>query len=212
MIPNPFARPRSADKVKLIVGLGNPGTEYDGTRHNVGWDAIDVLGKRHHIFVKSRRSRALVGEGTIEGVKVVLAKPLTFMNLSGEAVAGLARRYRIASSDVIVVADDVNLDLGRLRIRAKGSAGGHNGLKSIIHSLGSDEFARVRVGIGSTDRDMIKHVLSRFSRAERPIVKQAIDEAADAVEVILAEGIETAMNRFNAAKPPESKSDIDKSK
>lgn len=198
--------------MKLIVGLGNPGKEYEGTRHNVGWDTIDTLANRHHIFVKSRRSRALVGEGTIGGQKVVFVKPLTFMNLSGEAASALARRYRIDPEDVIVIADDANLDLGRLRIRANGSAGGHNGLTSIIRGLGSQEFPRVRVGIGSPGRDMINHVLSRFNRQERIIVKDAVDDAADAVEMILSEGIECAMNQFNASKPVESKPDVDKQK
>jgi peptidyl-tRNA hydrolase, PTH1 family len=213
MILSRFRHSESAPSAKLIVGLGNPGKEYEGTRHNVGWDAIELLAKRNHIFVKARRNRAIVGEGTIAGKKVVLARPLTFMNLSGEAVAGLARRYRINPEDIVVICDDVNLDLGRLRIRAQGSAGGHNGLKSIIHSLGTQDFPRVRIGVGSPQHDdMIKHVLSRFNRAERSIVKEAIDEAVDAVEMIVSEGIEPAMNRFNAAKPPASKSDIDKSK
>ena len=215
MILGLFGRSRSALGVKLIIGLGNPGKEYEGTRHNVGWEAIDLLANRHHIFVKARRNRAIVGEGTISGEKVVLARPLTFMNLSGEAVAGLARRYRINPEDITVICDDVNLDLGRLRIRASGSAGGHNGLKSIIHSLGTQDFARVRMGVGSPRHDdMVKHVLSKFNRAERSIAKQTTDEAADAVEAILSEGIEPAMNRFNATKPvePEPKSGIDKLK
>ncbi len=213
MILSRFGRPRSAVRVKLIIGLGNPGKEYESTRHNVGWDTIDLLAKRHHIFVKSRRNRALVGEGAIAGEKVVLAKPLTFMNLSGEAVGGLARRYRINPEDIIVICDDVNLDLGRLRIRARGSAGGHNGLKSIIHSLGTEDFPRVRIGVGSPQHaDMVKHVLSRFNRAERVIVKETVDEAADAIEMILTEGIEPAMNKYNAARPIEPKSGIDKQK
>lgn len=213
MILSRFRRTEGADKVRLIVGLGNPGKEYESTRHNVGWDTIDLLAKRHHIFVKARRNRAVVGEGTIAGEKVILARPLTFMNLSGEAVGGLARRYRINPEDIIVITDDVNLDLGRLRIRPRGSAGGHNGLKSIIHSLGTQEFPRVRIGVGSPQHaDMVKHVLSRFSRADRIIVKQAIDEAADAIEMILTEGIEPAMNKYNAVRPAEPKSGIDKQK
>lgn len=212
MILDRFRKPNSTAEVKLIVGLGNPGKEYEGTRHNVGWETIDALGKRNHIYVKSRRNRAMVGEGHIAGRKVVLVKPLTFMNLSGEAVAGLARRYRIPPEGIIVITDDVNLDLGRLRIRPKGSAGGHNGLKSIIHSIGTDEFARVRIGVGSAKADMVKHVLSRFNRAERAIIKDAIDEAAEAVEAIMADGLEAAMNRYNPVKPAESKTDVDKSK
>jgi PTH1 family peptidyl-tRNA hydrolase len=202
-----FFRRRSANSSlithhspRLIVGLGNPGKDYEGTRHNVGYMAIDILAKRHHIFVKARRNRARVGEGTISDEKMILAKPLTFMNLSGEAVSGLIRRYRLNLEDVIVICDDVNLPVGRLRIRASGSAGGHKGLKSIIHCLGTEDFPRVRIGIGAPDRGMVDYVLSRFTREERPVIKQAVNRAADAVEAILASGIEQAMNEFNA--PP----------
>lgn len=188
-----------AAQVKLIVGLGNPGREYHGTRHNVGFEVIDLLSKTHRIPVKARRNHAVVGEGTIAGEQVVLARPQTFMNRSGEAVAGLARRYRIPPEEIIVVYDDSNLPMGKLRIRTRGSAGGHNGMKSIIHSLGSQEFPRIRLGIGSPNRrDMIEHVLSRFTRAEMPSVRDAIERAADAVEMFLEEGPEPAMNRFNA--------------
>jgi len=192
-------RPKDTRKPKLIIGLGNPGREYVGTRHNVGWDAVDVLGKRHHIHVKARRSKAMVGEGEIAGEKVILAKPLTFMNLSGQAVGGLVRRHRLDPSSIIVICDDVHLPLGRLRIRGKGSAGGHKGLTSIIHALGTQDFARVRIGVGSPSGDMVDHVLSRFKRAERTIAKESISRAADAVERILTEGIESAMNEFNTA-------------
>lgn len=185
--------------MKLIVGLGNPGRQYHGTRHNVGFEVVEVLSKRHRIHVKARRSRAVVGEGTIAGEEVVLARPQTFMNLSGEAVGALARRYRIAPEDILVIYDDSNLPLGKLRIRTRGSAGGHNGMKSIIHSMGSEEFPRIRLGIGSPDRrEMIDHVLSRFKRAEMPIVREMIQRAADAVEMYLSEGPEPTMNRFNA--------------
>lgn len=184
--------------MKLIVGLGNPGKEYHGTRHNVGFDTIDVLAQRHHIHVKSSRSRALIGEGMIAGEKVALVKPLTFMNLSGQAVSGLVRYYRLSPSDVIVIGDDANLPLGRLRIRASGSAGGQKGLDSVIHNLSTEEIPRVRVGIGSPRGDMVNHVLSRFSRAEQKTAQEAICAAADAVDVIVAEGIDHAMNRFNS--------------
>lgn len=200
MILNPFRRSKTAQKPKLIIGLGNPGRDYHGTRHNVGWDAIDLLAKRHHLNVKARRSKAMVGEGMIGERKVILAKPLTFMNLSGQAVGGLVRRHRLEPSDILVICDDVHLPLGRLRIRAKGSAGGHKGLISIIHALGTEDFGRIRIGVGSpTKGDMVDHVLSRFKRAERTIVKESIARAADAVEMILAEDIEPAMNKFNAA-------------
>ena len=199
MIFGLFSRPKDARKPRLIVGLGNPGKEYDGTRHNVGWDAVDLLGKRHHIHVKARRNKASVGEGEIVGEKVILARPLTFMNLSGQAVGGLARRYRLDISDIIVICDDANLPLGRIRVRASGSAGGHKGLTSIIHALGAQDFPRVRVGVGSPSGDMVDHVLSRFKRGERAAAKEAISRAADAVEAILSEGIESAMNEFNAS-------------
>ena len=186
--------------MKLIVGLGNPGREYQGARHNVGFVVVDILARRHGIHVKARRSKSLVGEGVIAGEKVVLAKPLTFMNLSGEAVGALVRRYRIDPSDIIVIADDVNLPLGRLRIRAGGSSGGHKGLRSIIHSLGMEDFPRIRVGIGSPKGEMVDFVLSRFHKSERGVVDEAVNRAADAVEAILSEGIEPTMNRFNAPK------------
>jgi PTH1 family peptidyl-tRNA hydrolase len=185
--------------MKIIVGLGNPGREYQGTRHNIGFKVVDILSKRHKIPVKARRDRAFMGEGTILGEKVILLKPITYMNLSGEAVAQAARRYRADAADILVICDDVNLPLGRLRVRVKGSAGGHNGLKSIIHSLRSDEFPRIRVGIGSTSGDMVDHVLSRFHPQERRAVHDCTERAADAVECALAEGIDAAMNKFNAA-------------
>jgi PTH1 family peptidyl-tRNA hydrolase len=188
--------------VKLIVGLGNPGKEYQGTRHNVGFEVIDTLARRHGIRLRKRLCKALIGEGTIGGEHVTLAKPLTFMNLSGEAVAELAHRYRLETQDIIVITDDVNLPLGRLRIRTRGSSGGHKGLRSIIQSIGSEDFPRIRIGIGQPEQtNMVDFVLSRFSRSERRIVREAIERAADAVEVILAEGIEQAMNRFNALQP-----------
>lgn len=192
----------SISKVKLIVGLGNPGKDYQGTRHNVGFEVIDALARRHGIHVRRRQNKALVGEGNIGGEHVILAKPLTFMNLSGEAVAGLVRRYRLNASELIVVTDDVNLPLGRLRIRVRGSSGGHKGLRSIIHSLASEDFPRIRIGIGSSEQiDMVNYVLSRFNRSERRTIKEAVEKAADAVEVILSEGLEQAMNRFNAPQP-----------
>ncbi|MCX6376018.1 MAG: aminoacyl-tRNA hydrolase [Armatimonadetes bacterium] len=211
MILNPFRRSKTVQKPKLIIGLGNPGSDYHGTRHNVGWDAIDLLAKRHHLHVRARRNKATVGEGVIGEKKVILAKPLTFMNLSGQAVGGLVRRYRLEPSDILVICDDVHLPLGRLRIRARGSAGGHKGLISIIHALGTEDFARVRVGVGSpTKGDMVDHVLSRFSRAERVVAKESIARATDAVEMILAEDVGQAMNRFNAPASSEAEARIDK--
>ncbi|MDH7481810.1 MAG: aminoacyl-tRNA hydrolase [Armatimonadota bacterium] len=184
--------------MKIIVGLGNPGRKYQGTRHNVGYMTVDLLSRRHHIPIRARALRAHIGQGIIAGQEVVLAKPLTFMNLSGQAVSALVRKYQVTPADLIVISDDVNLPLGRLRIRASGSAGGHGGLKSIINELGTEDFPRIRIGIGMPAGDMVDYVLSKFSRSEMPIIREVISRAADAVETILEQGIEQAMNRFNA--------------
>lgn len=184
--------------MKLIVGLGNPGREYQATRHNIGFAIVDVLARRHHIRFRSVRNKALSGEGIICGENVVLVKPMTYMNLSGQAVEAFVRRNHLDLSDLLVICDDVNLPLGKLRIRPKGSAGGHNGLKSIIHSLESQDFARLRVGIGSPREKMTDHVLSRFNRREMGIVKETVEKTADVVETLLKDGIEQAMNCFNS--------------
>jgi PTH1 family peptidyl-tRNA hydrolase len=182
----------------LIVGLGNPGAEYAGTRHNVGYMVVELLSQRHRIPIKTARHGSRLGEGTIQDVPVALVKPLTFMNLSGRAVAPLLNRHSLVPESLIVVYDDADLPVGKIRLRARGSAGGHGGLKSIIGSIGSSEFPRVRIGIGrSSDGDLIEHVLTRFGAADREPIQQAIERAADAVECALAHGFEAAMNRFN---------------
>jgi len=183
--------------LKLIVGLGNPGRRYAATRHNVGFLVVDELARRHGISVRKRMGRALAGEGRICEQDVILAKPQTFMNLSGEAVSHIARRRSIGAEDLIVIYDDVDLPPGKLRIRARGSSGGHKGMKSVIQHLGTEEFPRVRIGIGSIEGEAVDYVLSRFRRSEVPLIRSAVREAAAAVEVILSEGIEAAMNRFN---------------
>lgn len=183
--------------MKLIVGLGNPGRRYAATRHNVGYMVLDELAKRHRIHVKKRMGRAMVGQGTIAEEEVLLAKPMTFMNLSGEAVSHLARRYRIKPEDIIVIYDDVDLPPGKIRIRPRGSAGGHKGMDSIIYHLRTQDFPRVRIGIGSIEGEAIDYVLSRFNRSDIALIKPAIASAASAVEAIIAEGIEPAMNKFN---------------
>jgi PTH1 family peptidyl-tRNA hydrolase len=191
--------------VKLIVGLGNPGRRYAGTRHNIGFDVLDLLVGRHRIEWEAapRGIEALAGRGDVvaSGVsqKVLFAKPLTFMNLSGHAVLGLLQFFKIEPIDLLVVVDDVNLELGRLRARSTGSAGGHNGLKSIIETLGSEEFARLRIGVGRGDarRDLADHVTAKFDPEERTNVAEAAGRAADAVELFIAEGIASMMNRFN---------------
>jgi PTH1 family peptidyl-tRNA hydrolase len=183
--------------VKLVVGLGNPGRKYDGTRHNVGFDVVDLLAARHHLEWEAAPADALIARW--RAASVLVAKPLTFMNLSGHAVGELMRFYKVEHEDVVVIVDDANLELGRLRARPSGSAGGHNGLKSIIGALGSEDFARLRVGVGRGDarRDLADHVLARFDPQEREDVAEAVGRAADAAELFVSEGIGPVMNRFN---------------
>ncbi len=183
----------------LVAGLGNPGRRYAGTRHNIGFAVADEVARRAGVAFDQQRANALVCRLKPGADGVVLVKPLTMMNLSGEAVGELARFYRIEASAVLAVVDDVNLPLGRLRLRAGGSAGGHNGLKSLMACLGTDEFPRVRVGVGRGDprRDLADHVLARFDPDEEGSVRESVARAADAVETILAEGLLAAMNRFN---------------
>ena len=189
--------------MKLIVGLGNPGPEYRDTRHNVGFMVADALVDRWRVSDQWREKfDALLIKTTVREESVVLAKPLTFMNLSGQAVAGLAGFYKIDPSDIFIVTDDVALPVGRLRARREGGAGGHNGLKSIIQSLGMQAFPRMRVGVGRGDsrRNLADHVLGRFEADERDTVSAAVLRAADATEMFLSEGIERVMNAFNAVE------------
>ena len=185
--------------MKLIVGLGNPGSKYKGTRHNVGFEVIDELARRRALMFETSPGNAVMARERGPGAQVILAKPLTFMNLSGQAVGGLMRYYRIDLDDVLVVADDVNLPLGRLRVRRRGSDGGHNGLRSVIDSVGTEEVARLRVGVdrGDRRRDLADHVLATFDQFELETMRLAINNASDAVEVFASEGINAAMNRFN---------------
>ncbi len=185
--------------MKLIVGLGNPGRRYAGTRHNAGFEVLDALAGRRRAEWESgpRGADALIARW--READVVLAKPLTFMNLSGQAVGDLLRFFKIELPALLVVVDDVNLELGRLRARSSGSAGGHNGLKSLIELLGTGEFARLRVGVGRGDarRDLADHVLAAFEPEERPIVAEAVGRGADAAELFVSDGIEAVMNRYN---------------
>lgn len=184
--------------MKMIVGLGNPGKEYVGTRHNVGFDLIDALAAAHQIPVEQRVAKALAGHGPIAGQSVLLVKPQTFMNHSGEAVARLMRREQISEDNLLVVTDDVHLPPGRIRLRAKGSSGGHNGLKSIATHLATQEWARLRLGVGAAPPGLqIDWVLARFNTADRKIVEEMRIVAMGAVELWLTDGIEAAMNRFN---------------
>ena len=190
--------------MKLVAGLGNPGAKYRGTRHNVGFDVIDRLAERHQAVFEAAPVEAVQAKWRVDGDVVLLAKPLTFMNLSGDAVAGLCRYYRIAVPDVLVVCDDTNLPLGRLRIRATGTEGGHNGLKSVAQQLGTIEYARLRLGVGRGDerRDLADHVLSRFEPEELTGVTSAIDRSAEAVEDWVRHGLAYVMNTYNRALEP----------
>ena len=188
--------------MKLIVGLGNPGTKYAGTRHNVGFSVIVGLADKYNIELSEKKHKAIYGRGMIEGEKVILAMPQTFMNLSGESVRELVDYYKCDPSDVIVAYDDIDLAVGKLRIREKGSAGGHNGMKNIISHLGTQEFVRVRVGIGKKpDRmDLADYVLSRFGKDELPEIKAGCDNAGDAIALILKDSAAAAMNKYNELK------------
>jgi len=184
---------------KLIVGLGNPGKEYERTRHNIGFAVVDAFARQHGIVVTKRDGQALVGDGRVGDARVFLMKPQTFMNLSGQSVAHFLRQKPLALTDILVVTDDIALPVGRLRLRADGSAGGHNGLKSLIAHLHGPGFPRLRFGVGAP-RDpsvQIDFVLGQFSRAEQREVDETTERAVEALEVWLAEGIERAMNQFN---------------
>jgi PTH1 family peptidyl-tRNA hydrolase len=189
--------------MKLVAGLGNPGREYAGTRHNVGFEVMDLLARRHHLPWPAKLDGSSVeARWRRPDSDVLLVKPLTYMNLSGRAVSELARFYKIDLPDVLVVADDVNLPLGRLRARASGTEGGHNGLRSIAESLGTIDYARLRIGVGRGDlrRDLADHVLARFEPDEQAGMEDAIARAADAVEVWISDGLARVMNTFNRAE------------
>ena len=184
----------------IIVGLGNPSGKYENTRHNIGFDVIDKLAEQEKISVLEKKHKAVIGKGVVAGEKCVLAKPQTYMNLSGESVRELLDYYKVdAAEGLIVISDDVSLDVGQLRIRKKGSAGGHNGLKNIIAHLGHDTFMRVRVGVGEKpgDWDLADYVLGRFSPQERSIMEETAERAADAIRMMISEDADAAMNEFN---------------
>ena len=184
---------------KLIIGLGNPGKEYDGTRHNIGFAVVDALARRHGIAVTKRDFQALIGDGRIGDARVFLMKPQTFMNLSGQSAAAFLRMKPLEHADIMVVTDDISLPLGRLRLRAEGSAGGHNGLKSLIAHLHGQSFPRLRFGVGAP-RDpsvQIDFVLGRFGRGEQAEVEDGIERSIAALEMWLTDGIQPAMNQFN---------------
>ena len=189
----------------LIAGLGNPTREYEKTRHNDGFSVIDVLADKYTIDVSDRKHKALCGRGVIEGEKVLLLKPQTFMNLSGESIREAVDYYKIDPEDIIVIYDDISLEPGQLRIRLKGSAGGHNGIKNIIAHLGTQEFPRIKVGVGAKPpkMDLADYVLSRFGAEEQKIMDEAFGEAAEAAVMMMTTGAERAMNHYNAKKKAE---------
>jgi len=196
--------------MKLIVGLGNPGRDYAGTRHNVGFEAIQKLSYDHNIDINRAKFRAHFGEGRIGSEKVILARPQTFMNLSGEAVRDIMAFYKIPQEDIIVIYDDVSLAPGKIRVRETGSAGGHNGVKNLLYHLETDEFLRVRVGIGEKPPgwDLADYVLSKFRPAEMEDILAGIALATDAVGLILRDGAKAAMNRYNKKQGQEQSQEL----
>ena len=190
----------------IIAGLGNPTLQYEGTRHNVGFDVIDMLADRYNISVDGRKGRALIGKGMIGGQKVLLVKPQTYMNLSGESIRSILDYYKVdPETELIVIYDDISLDVGKLRIRAKGSAGGHNGIKNIIAHVGGSVFPRIKVGVGEKPPkyDLADYVLGHFSKAEQELMEEGYKDAVKAVEMIVSGDISGAMNEYNRKKKEE---------
>lgn len=190
----------------IIAGLGNPDRQYEGTRHNAGFDVIDRIADKYNIAVDTKKHRALVGKGIIEGQKVILAKPQTYMNLSGESVRSMADYYKVEPEhELLVIYDDINLDPGQIRVREKGSAGGHNGMKNIISCLGTQVFPRIRVGVGGKPSgcDLADYVLGHFSKAEKKLMEEGFCNAAEAVSMIIAGRTGDAMSMYNRKKHEE---------
>ena len=184
----------------LIAGLGNPDKKYEKTRHNIGFDTVDALAEKYNISITEKKHKALCGSGVIEGVKVILAKPQTYMNLSGESIAEIVNFYKLdPESEMLIIFDDISLAPGNIRVRKKGSAGGHNGIKNIIQELGTQKFVRIKVGVGAKPQgwDLADYVLGRFGSEDRKLVDEAQDRACKAVELILSDGPDAAMNEFN---------------
>ncbi len=183
----------------IIIGLGNPGKKYEHTRHNAGFDAIDKLAEKHNIKMDKLKHKALLGEGRIGSEKVILIKPQTYMNLSGESVISVCNFYKPDMDKIIVMYDDIDLDIGKLRIRKKGSAGSHNGMKSIIKCLASQDFPRIRIGVSKPPEgwDLADFVLSKFSKKEEEALEESFERAALTVEEIIKSDIESAMNKYN---------------
>lgn len=189
----------------IVVGLGNPGTRFTGSRHNIGFRFIDLLAKKHKIRLNDRRAKAVIGQGRIDGYEVVLAKPRTFMNNSGEGIEYLLTRFHSCPSSLLVVYDEMALPTGRIRIRPQGSHAGHNGIRSIISAVHTDEFPRLRIGVGHPEsgESSVPHVLGKFSKEEEPLISQAVQDAEAAVRCILGINIDIAMNRYNVVGNPQ---------
>lgn len=185
--------------MKLIVGLGNPGMQYAATRHNIGFEVIDSIAETYNISVTKNKYKALIGEGNIAGEKVILMKPQTYMNLSGEAVKACMDFHKISNEDLVVIYDDISLEVGQLRLRQTGSAGGHNGIKNIIAHLGTQAFPRIKFGVGEKPAgwDLANYVLGRFSEEDMKVIGPRIKDAVNATEAIISVGIEKAMNNYN---------------
>lgn len=198
----------------IIIGLGNPTDKYQATRHNVGWDAITRISDDYRIPLNQKSHKAICGTGFIEGEKVILAQPLTYMNLSGESVRSLVDFYKVSTEDIIIIYDDVSLEVGQLRLRKKGGAGGHNGIKSIISHLGTEEFPRIKIGVGEKpkDWDLADYVLSRFKGDDQVAIRGALKDASDACRMIITDGMDSAMNHYNKKRNTEEQTDNKKSK
>ena len=195
--------------MKAIIGLGNPGMKYAGTRHNIGFDAVTAIADKYNLSINNKNFKGVYADGHIAGEKVLLVQPQTFMNLSGECVREVADFYKLNPDEIIIICDDINLDVGRLRIRKKGSAGGHNGLKNIIAHLGTEEFPRIRVGVGEKTEgwDLADYVLARFDKDSEPVIRDALANVVGAVETWISEGIDAAMNRYNVSAKKKAEPD-----
>jgi PTH1 family peptidyl-tRNA hydrolase len=183
--------------VYLVVGLGNPGREYENTRHNVGFNVLDLISNKYNIDINRTKFKGIYGEGRIADEKVILLKPLTYMNLSGESVREICNFYKIPNENIIIIYDDISLEVGRMRIRKSGSAGGHNGIKNIILNLSSDVFPRIKIGVGAPSGDLIAHVLGKLTNEEMDVIDRVFNAASEAVESLIKEGVTEAMNKFN---------------
>lgn len=188
----------------LIVGLGNPEEKYNNTRHNIGFEAVDYIADKYNIDINRKKFKGVYGEGFIGNEKVILMKPTTYMNLSGECIREVIDFYKLTSEDILVIYDDISLDVGRIRIRPKGSAGGHNGIKSIINHLGTDEFSRIKIGVGQPKGDLVNHVLGKFSKEENEVLEESLEATKLATETIIKEDTQAGMNKFNGFKAKKS--------